>query len=249
MSQPASRSGADRIPVGISSCLMGARVRYDGGHKANSYIMETLAEYFDFHQFCPEIDVGMSVPRTPIRLTRKARDEIRCVAVDADGTDFTEQLLRCGDEQRAWHGKLCGYILKQDSPSCGMQGVKVFSEGVPERTGVGIYAARMMHNFPYLPVAEEGSLGDAVLRENFIQRVCVLRRWYEMVEAGLKVASLLEFHASHRLIILRHDQESLPKLDQLVAAFNLENLQEQARTYLVQVMAALKIPATPGSCR
>ncbi len=106
--------------MGISSCLMGSRVRYDGGHKAHSYIMQTLGKIFDLREFCPELDIGMTVPRTPLKLIRTPADLIRCVSVADDGADYTDSLRQCADDQRSWHDNLCGYILKQGSPSCGM---------------------------------------------------------------------------------------------------------------------------------
>ena len=169
-----------KIPVGISSCLLGEKVRYDGGHKNNSYVGKTLGQYFDLQSFCPELDIGLGIPRKPIRLSRKGSDVIRCILVDNPEPDFTDALAKSANEKKQWHSILCGYILKKDSPSCGMERVKIWDDVMPIREGVGIYAGKMMENFPYLPVEEEGRLGDAVLRENFIQRVFIMRRWYQL---------------------------------------------------------------------
>lgn len=237
----------EKIPVGISSCLLGQHVRYDGGHKAHSYITKTLGVYFEFRAFCPELAIGLGVPRKPIRLSRTNGSEIRCISVDDPGQDFTAALQECADQQRGWQQQVCGYILKKDSPSCGMERVKVWGESMPVRTGVGVYAARLLQNMPYLPVEEEGRLGDSVLRENFIQRVFCLRRWHKMLAQGLSVAALIDFHARHKLIIMSHDQPLYRTLGQLVAQTNRENITASAEAYLLQFMQALKIPATRGN--
>lgn len=233
-----------KIPIGISSCLLGERVRYDGGHKAHSYIQSTLGEYFEFLPFCPELKIGLGIPRKPIRLSRSKGSDIQCIEIDNPDRNYTQQLKNCADEQSTWHEKLCGYILKKDSPSCGMERVKIWDDVMPIREGVGIYAKALMENFPYLPVEEEGRLGDAVLRENFIQRVFVMRRWHSMQESGTDLASLINFHARHKLIIMSHDQNKYRELGRLVAATNKRNLQENSELYLRSLMDALKIRAT-----
>lgn len=238
---------AEKIPIGVSSCLLGEKVRYDGGHKNNSYVGRTLGQYFDLQPFCPELDIGLGIPRKPIRLSRKGSDVIRCIPVDNPEPDFTEPLLKCADNRRQWHSKLCGYILKKDSPSCGMERVKIWDDVMPIREGVGIYAGQMMKNFPYLPVEEEGRLGDAVLRENFVQRVFVMRRWFQLLEDGLTLNALLNFHARHKLIAMSHHQEQYRSLGKLLAAARKDNVEEVAQEYLQSLMATLKIPATRGN--
>ena len=232
-----------KLAVGVSSCLLGDRVRYDGGHKANSTITETLGKVFEFRGFCPEIEIGLGVPRKPIFLIRKDPDEIRCVSVDDAGNDYTDKLRLCAEKQKHWHAGLCGYIVKKDSPSCGMERVEVRSDDIPADDGIGIYAAKMMENYPFLPVVDEAGLRDPVSLENFMQRVFALGRWREMVRSGLEVKALLDFHARHQLIIKSHDQGSARKLEQLVAAVNTECLEKNASDYLRQFMQALKIPA------
>ena len=246
MSETTPQEVPRRIPVGISSCLLGEQVRYDGGHKRHSYITQTLGQYFEFRPFCPELAIGLGVPRKPIRLWRDGEQGIRCVSVDDTGTDFTARLSACADAERQWQRQLCGYILKKDSPSCGMERVKVWDDVMPTREGVGVYAGRMMENFPCLPVEEEGRLGDAVLRENFIQRVFAMHRWHGLQERGLTVARLVEFHARHKLIIMSHDQVLYQRLGQLVAATDKTSVAENAETYLHTFMQALKIRATRG---
>ena len=235
------------IPIGISSCLLGERVRYDGGHKSHSYIMHTLGEYFDFKPFCPEVAIGLGVPRKPIRLWRNARNETRCVRVDNSNLDFTDRLQDCSDDQLSWLSNLCGYIVKKDSPTCGMERVKVWDDIMPKREGVGVYAKRLIEKFPYLPIEEEGRLGDSILRENFIQRVFAIHRWRLFKATGLSVSGLIDFHASHKLILMSHDQSSYGKLGQLVAGTTKENLRKNSEIYLLNFMSALKKRATRGN--
>jgi uncharacterized protein YbgA (DUF1722 family)/uncharacterized protein YbbK (DUF523 family) len=237
----------EKIPVGISSCLLGQRVRYDGGHKNHSYIVGTLGEYFDFRPFCPELEIGLGVPRKPIRLSRVGSDTIRCIPIGDNSLDLTPRLQQCADTQQDWQRELCGYILKKDSPSCGMERVKVWDDVMPVRDGIGIFAGRMMQNLPYLPVEEEGRLGDAVLRENFIQRVFALRRWHEMSAQGISVGALVDFHARHKLILMSHNQNRYRTLGQLVAQTTRATLIDNAQQYLLQFMKALKIRATRGN--
>ncbi len=239
--------GLGKIPVGVSSCLLGEKVRYDGGHKNNSYIGRTLGEYFDLQPYCPELAIGLGIPRKPIRLSRIGSKVIRCIPVDNPEPDYTEPLRESADKRKQWHSGLCGYILKKDSPSCGMERVKIWDDVMPIREGVGIYAGQMMKNFPYLPVEEEGRLGDAVLRENFIQRVFVMFRWFQLIEAGLNLNDLLIFHARHKLIAMSHNQDKSRELGKLLAAARKDNVNEVAEEYLLRLMQTLKIPATRGN--
>ncbi|MGZ8191606.1 MAG: YbgA family protein [Methylococcaceae bacterium] len=229
-----------KIPVGISSCLLGENVRFDGGHKRDSYITGTLGEYFDFHPFCPEVAIGLGIPRPTIHLVKKDND-IRCVGIKDPEMDVTNRLRGFAEQQKQLHADLCGYIVKKDSPSCGMERVKVFSGQQPHREGVGIYTQEMMHNNPLLPVEEEGRLGDAGLRENFIQRVYVMYRWKSMLAEGLTPQKLTTFHARHKLIIMSH--ADYRDLGQLLAGLTKDNLQLIAGQYILQLMRILKIVA------
>jgi uncharacterized protein YbgA (DUF1722 family)/uncharacterized protein YbbK (DUF523 family) len=233
------------ITIGISSCLLGDEVRYDGGHKRHSYIEQTLGEYFQFRRFCPEMAIGMGVPRDPIRLVRRD-DGIRAVGIKNPALDVTDRLAQCADAQRDWQAQICGYIFKKDSPSCGMERVKVYSNQVPSKDGSGIFAQRVMQNFPYLPIEEEGRLGDSVLRENFIQRVYILYRWRQMLAAGLSMHQLTRFHAQHKLIIMSHNQNSVRELGKLLAN-NKGELSQLAEAYLHKLMECLKEKATRGN--
>ena len=232
-----------KIPIGISSCLLGENVRFDGGHKRDAYINGTLSDYFEFHPFCPEIAIGLGVPRPTIHLI-KTDNQIHCVGVKDLAMDVTERLRDYANELTPVHSGLCGYILKKDSPSCGMERVKVYTNNQPHREGVGIYAQTLMANNPLLPIEEEGRLGDAGLRENFIQRVYVYYRWQTLLKEGLSVAKLTRFHARHKLIIMSHgDYQPLGKL---LATATAGNLTQVADEYILKLMTLLKKVVTRG---
>lgn len=235
-----------QIKVGVSSCLMGENVRFDSGHKKNSYITGILSNYFDFAPFCPEVSIGLGTPRETIRLVN-VDDEVRCVGTKTVDLDVTAELYQSAEDQKGWHVDLSGYILKKDSPSCGMERVKLY-KGIEkghmaEKTGVGIYAKRLMENFPHLPVEEEGRLGDAALRENFIQRVYIYARWQEMEKEGFTLAKLQAFHAQHKYIFMSHNQ-SLGRALGASLANSDQEINELAQQYLASMMALLKSIAT-----
>jgi uncharacterized protein YbgA (DUF1722 family)/uncharacterized protein YbbK (DUF523 family) len=234
----------NKIPIGISSCLLGQQVRFDGGHKRDSYITGTLSKYFEFYPFCPEVGIGLGTPRPALRLV-KMDDTFRCIGTKGSGIDVSDQLREYAGQQKDRLANLCGYILKKDSPSCGMERVKVYSNDMPHRIGVGIYAQAVIRNNPLLPVEEEGRLGDPALRENFIQRVYVLHRWRELMEQGLNPSNLTRFHARHKLIIMSHD--NYIDLGRLLASTTKLNMVEVANSYIVQLMAVLKKRATRKS--
>ncbi len=233
-----------KIPIGISSCLLGENVRFDGGHKRDYYIVGTLSQYFEFRPYCPEVAIGLGVPRPTLHLI-KTENGIRCVGIKDPSHDVTEPLQAYAEQQQLRHTDLCGYILKKGSPSCGMERVKVFSNGQPQRDGIGIYAQMLLQQHPLLPVEEEGRLGDPTLRENFIQRVYVLYRWKCLLSQGLSTHSLTRFHARHKLLIMSH--ADYRELGQLLAGLTKDNLQTIAAQYITQLMQLLKIIATRGN--
>jgi len=227
----------NKIPIGISSCLLGQEVRFDGGHKHDSYITGTLGQYFEFHPFCPEVAIGLGVPRPTLHL-ENIEGKVRCVGVKDPEHDVTERLRDYADQLKDRYAELCGYILKKGSPSCGMERVKVYT-GVQSRPeGVGIFAEAMMRLNPLLPVEEEGRLGDPGLRENFIQRVYVYYRWKKLLAEGISAPSLTRFHARHKLIIMSHGDYR--ELGQMLADLSQENLAEVAERYSARLMKMLK---------
>jgi len=232
-----------KIKIGISSCLLGENVRFDSGHKKNSYITGVLNDYFEFTPFCPEVEIGLGIPREPIRLI-SVDDEVRCVGTKNSTLDFTEKLDDIAEKQKHWHDDLCGYIVKKDSPSCGMERVKIYNEGTPIRSGTGIYAKRLMENYPFLPVEEEGRLEDSHLRENFIHRVYIYSRWKTMRNQQFTISHLQEFHAKHKYILMSHNQEKARALGALLADRKDIDLNSLADKYLDNMMSTLKIIAT-----
>ena len=238
---PASE-GHEKILLGISSCLIGEKVRFDGGHKQNRYVLDTLGKYFSYRPFCPEMAIGLGVPRETIRL------------IDIDGhrqaignknaeLNVTDALIQSAQDQQSWHRQIYGYIVKKDSPSCGMERVRVYHGDQPQRNGVGLYTETMMQNFPNLPIEEEGRLGDPVLREGFVKRVFVYKRWHDMVADGLDWAALTEFHGRHKLILYSHNQDLGRRLGRELSAAHTGSIEDYAPTYLTQLMDILKIYA------
>ena len=232
--------GHKKIPLGISSCLVGEKVRFDGGHKQNRYILDTLGQYFSFRPFCPEMAIGLGVPRETIRLV-EVEGNIEAIGNKSAGLNVTRELIRNAHDQRSWHQDIFGYIVKKDSPSCGMERVKVYRKDQPQRSGAGLYTKAMMQNFPALPVEEEGRLGDPVLRESFVKRVFIYKRWHEMIDTGLDWASLTDFHARHKLILYSHDQELGRKLGRELSTAHEHPIDEYAPRYLAEMMKILKI--------
>jgi uncharacterized protein YbgA (DUF1722 family)/uncharacterized protein YbbK (DUF523 family) len=231
-----------KIPIGISSCLVGEKVRFDGGHKQNRYILDTLGAYFSFRPFCPEMAIGLGAPRETIRLA-EIDGSTQAVGNKTATLNVTVPLIRIAEEQASWHRQIFGYIVKKDSPSCGMERVRVYHGDLPRRDGVGLYTETLMRNFPNLPVEEEGRLGDPVLREGFVKRVLIYRRWHEMEGAGLDWPALTDFHARHKLILYSHNQELGRKLGRELAAAHHQPIADYAPRYLGTMMTILKISA------
>jgi len=172
-----------KIPVGISSCLLGENVRYDGTHKYDSYINEILSQYFEFKPFCPEMAIGLGVPRKKIHLVQ-FEETVRCVGIENPSHDLTGALIECANKQTPWQNELCGYIFKKGSPSCGTENVKLLIEGNYQRKGQGLFAQQTMKNFPTLPVEEEERLSNIHIRERFIQKVKELHQWKILMREG-----------------------------------------------------------------
>ncbi len=234
-----------RIRVGISSCLLGAEVRFDGGHKRDAYATGTLARYFEFVPVCPEVAIGLGTPREPIRLVRIGED-VRVRGVRTPDLDVTQPLRAYGREMAGRLGDISGYILifKRGSPSCGMERVKIYSEkGMPSKSGAGAYAETFMTERPWLPCEEEGRLGDPALRENFIVRVFVYHRWQRLLQDGVTPGRLVEFHTGHKFLLLAHNQSAYKRMGRLVASAGKTSMSEIGERYVVELMSALKRPA------
>ncbi|MCP1728376.1 uncharacterized protein YbgA (DUF1722 family)/uncharacterized protein YbbK (DUF523 family) [Natronospira proteinivora] len=233
-------SGSDRIPVGISSCLLGEEVRYNGGHKRHRYVEQVLGRYFDYLPLCPEVAIGLGVPRPPIRLVGDP-DAPRAVHVDQPDHEVSQDLSGYGRRQgQRLAGHISGYILKAKSPSCGMERVKVYDrKGMPTGSGRGLFAAELMAAQPVLPVEEEGRLNDPHIRDNFIERVFVYDRWRRMISEGLTNKALVNFHTQHKFLILAHDQAAYRALGRKVALAGQKDVQTLAGEYIETLMKAL----------
>jgi len=232
----------DKIPVGVSSCLIGEKVRFDGGHKQNRYLLDTLGRYFSFRPFCPEMAIGLGVPRETIRLVAVG-DAVEAIGNRNAGLNVTAALIDCAEQQSSWHREIFGYVVKKDSPSCGMERVRVYHGEQPQRNGAGLYTQTMMRNFPNLPIEEEGRLGDPVLRESFVKRVFIYRRWRDMTDGGLDWGALTDFHARHKLILYSHDQERGRRLGRELSDAHREAVTDYAPRYLDELMSILRIYA------
>lgn len=232
-----------RPRVGISSCLLGERVRYDGGHKRDRFIAEVLSRHFEFVPYCPEVAIGLGVPRPTIQL-RRSTGGIRAIVSDAVQRDVTAALADYGHRIGRFEAdNISGYIFKSRSPSCGMARVKVYGhDDVPIAEDSGIYARAIMETQPLLPVEEEGRLNDTGLRESFIERVFVYHRWQSLQASGLSTARLIGFHAEHEPALEAHDQKAARALGLRLAEADID-IEIVAADYIHQVMSVLSKPA------
>ncbi len=210
---------SESIRLGISSCLLGMEVRYDGGHKRNRYLTDVLGHWVTWVPVCPELDIDLGVPRPTIRLDH-ARPHPRLV-MPSTGDDLTDTMESYSHDKitELQALQLDGYVLKKGSPTCGMERVKVYGhDGSPANHGVGVYARVLMERWPHLPVEEEGRLNDPVLRECFIENVFCRHRWRTMVRRGLTRGRLVAFHTAHKLLLRAHNEAGYGRLGKIVAS-------------------------------
>jgi uncharacterized protein YbgA (DUF1722 family)/uncharacterized protein YbbK (DUF523 family) len=244
---PADASGP-RLRIGISTCLLGRNVRYDGGHKRNAFLMDTLGDYVEWVPVCPEVDIGLGTPRPPIRLEREAGGGVRLVMPDRD-EDLTERMRQYAEErvERLRSEGLAGYVLKSGSPSCGMERVKLWDpNGVPSRDGVGLYAEALRRRLPQLPTEEEGRLHDARLRENFITRIFARGRWLDLLAGGLTMHGLMAFHARHKYLLMSREPGAARDLGRLLGGPREGGVETLAATYEEGFSAALQVLPSRG---
>jgi uncharacterized protein YbgA (DUF1722 family)/uncharacterized protein YbbK (DUF523 family) len=235
----------EEIKIGISACLLGEKVRYDGGHKLDQYIKETLGQYFEWVPVCPEVEYGLPTPREAMHLTGSP-ETARLVTIRS-GVDYTAGMLSWTAQKLKALKKddLCGFIFKSRSPSSGIGGVKVYSDtGVPSRRGTGIFGGAFIRHFPHLPVSDEGRLHDPELRENFIERVFVYKRWKDLVDRGGAIRDLIDFHTEHKYLILSHSPRHYSLLGRLVAHAKGYKPGELLSQYIDILTEALQLIAT-----
>jgi uncharacterized protein YbgA (DUF1722 family)/uncharacterized protein YbbK (DUF523 family) len=235
----------DKIRLGISSCLLGNSVRYDGGHQLDRFLRDTLGQYVEYVPVCPETECGLGIPRETMRL-EGAPGAVRLVT-SRTKIDHTERMREwAGTRVRQLESEgMCGFIFKTGSPSSGMERVKLYdANGVPRKIGVGFFAAAFMEHFPLLPVEEDGRLHDPVLRENFVERIFVFRRWGDLVREGKKIGPLIAFHTQHKLLVLAHSPKHYSEMGKLVARAKELDIHELYDAYQRLLMDALKLRAT-----
>ncbi|MET0012429.1 MAG: DUF523 and DUF1722 domain-containing protein [Sedimenticola sp.] len=227
--------------VGVSACLLGEKVRYDGGHKRDPFLTGPLTEHMAFTRVCPETAIGLGVPRPTIRLVGDPARP-KALGVRDPGMDVTARLEQFANSQVDGYGELNGFILKKDSPSCGMARVKVYPQpvgGSAARKGSGIFTRILMARRPDLPVEEEGRLNDPVLRENFINRVYVHFHWQQLMAPGVTAARLIDFHSRHKYLIMAHSQAAYRRLGKQLSDLSGNRAVEIAPVYFREVMSTL----------
>ena len=236
-------TGPDTLRIGISSCLLGQQVRFDGGHKRDAFLVDTLGPLVEWVPVCPEVELGLGTPRETLRLVRK--DDAARMVQPKTGRDITE-------EMRAWARRrvealeregLAGYVLKKDSPSCGMERVRIYAEsGTAERGGRGLFAEALIARFPQLPVEEEGRLSDPRLRENFVERIFAYARMRAFFERRWTTGGLVRFHTAHKLTLLSHSPEIYYGMGRLVAgaaSMGRAELEAEYRARFTEALARL----------
>jgi len=233
------------LRLGISTCLLGENVRYDGGHKLDRYLRDVVGRFVDWVSVCPEVECGLPVPREPMRLMGEPlHPRLVTSRTNIDHTQRMQKWIRKKLPELEKED-LCGFIFKTRSPSSGMRDVKVYTEkGHPSNKGVGLFARAFMERFQHIPVEDEGRLHDAGLRENFIERVFVFYRWKQTLKKGRTVRHLVDFHTDHKLLIMAHSPQLLRDLGKVVAGAKDKTPQAVFDAYFITLMKALRLQAT-----
>jgi uncharacterized protein YbgA (DUF1722 family)/uncharacterized protein YbbK (DUF523 family) len=234
------------IRVGISSCLLGQQVRYDGGHKRDSFLADTFGAFVEWVPVCPEVECGFGTPRESMRLVRVSK-EIRLVTVKTE-VDLTDRMRRFAHKRVAQLASedLSGYVLKKDSPSCGVGRVKVYDgHDMPTRSGRGVFAGALIDAWPHLPVEEEGRLSDPRLRENFVERVFAYWKLRGLFSSTWSAGALVRFHTAHKLTLLAHSPVAYQELGRLVARVRAVSRAQLREQYTAAFMSALTVISTP----
>jgi uncharacterized protein YbgA (DUF1722 family)/uncharacterized protein YbbK (DUF523 family) len=233
------------IRVGVSACLLGEEVRFDGGHKRDDFLTRVLGPFVEWVPVCPEVDIGLGVPRDTLRLV--GEESAPRLVIQRTGEDLTERMQRYAAgkirELEALH--LDGYVLKRASPSCGLFRVRVYlPNGMPSGAGRGIFAEELATRLPMLPIEEEGRLTDPSLRENFIERVFAAARWRTFVARQPRARDLVAFHAAEKFAILAHSPARYPELGRLVATAGRTLTRDKLAQYGTLLMQARASRAT-----
>ncbi len=233
------------LRLGISRCLLGDEVRFDGGHKRDDFLTDVFGDYVEWVPVCPEVEAGLGTPREAMRLVGDPQDP-RLVTIKS-GTDHTRALetMTTNRMEGLKSLDLSGYVFKKGSPSCGIERVRIYNEhGMPNRKGVGLFARAFIEQFPLIPVEEEGRLCDPTLRENFIERVFCYRRWQDLVQSGVTSQALVQFHRIHKYLLLAHHPQQCEVLGRLIGQAHQHRPKELAHRYGELFMKALAVKAT-----
>jgi len=236
----------ETVKIGVSACVLGEKVRYDKSNARDPYISETLSKHVEFIPICPDIACGMGIPRERVRQV-ECGDDIRLVGEES-AEDWTDRMTQWGNKVLPGLAdeELHGFILKARSPSCGLQQSKIYStKGKAPRRGPGLFAKMMMESFPILPVESNERLQNPILRENFIRRIFVLKRWRDLMAVGKQIGHLVDFHTRHKMLIRAHDLKSYRQLGKLLGESSIFNTDEIFDTYGTLLFRALAFQATP----
>ncbi|WP_394246310.1 YbgA family protein [Vibrio profundi] len=233
------------IRVGVSACVVGEKVRFDSGHKQSNFVTKELTKVFSLIPICPEVGIGMSVPRPTIRLISN-EERIALVETKDPTKDYTEQMLSYSRDKakELINKELCGYIVCAKSPTCGMERVKIYAHSQATKSGVGLYTQELQKAMPWLPIEEDGRLNDPVLKENFIARVYCLKDFYDSMEDAPSPGKIVAFHSRYKLTLMAHHPESYKKMGKLVANVKQYEPQEFFQLYRLALMEAISHKAT-----
>jgi uncharacterized protein YbgA (DUF1722 family)/uncharacterized protein YbbK (DUF523 family) len=235
----------DKIRIGVSACLLGQPVRFDGGHKHDHYLTDTLGQYLDFVPVCPEVESGFPIPREALRLVGNPQNPR--LITSRTNIDYTDHMIDWAEKRvRELETEgLCGFIFKSDSPSSGLMRVKVYNpKGMAEKKGVGLFARTFVQHFPLLPVEEEGRLNDPKLRETFIEQIFTLKRWRESLAQGRSMKTLIDFHSCHKLLMLSHSPANAGVMGKLVADGKQMPIQAVYAKYESLLIETLRMKST-----
>jgi uncharacterized protein YbgA (DUF1722 family)/uncharacterized protein YbbK (DUF523 family) len=233
------------LRLGISRCLLGEEVRFDGGHKRDKFLTEVLGRYVEWVPVCPEVEAGLGTPREAMRLVGDVQKP-RLITIKS-GTDHTRALEAMSTHriEQLKGMDLSGYVFKKGSPSCGIERVRIYNEhGMAGRKGIGLFARAFIEQFPLIPVEEEGRLGDPALRENFIERIFCYRRWQDLVHRGITRQALVQFHTIHKYLLLAHHPQQYEVLGRLVGQAHQHRPKELVHRYGELFMKVLAVKAT-----
>jgi uncharacterized protein YbgA (DUF1722 family)/uncharacterized protein YbbK (DUF523 family) len=236
----------EKIRLGISTCLLGENVRYDSGHKLDRFLTDTLGQYVEYVPVCPEVECGLPIPRESMHL--EGDPESPRLVTSRTKQDMTERMVSWAKKRVVELEKdgLCGFIFKSDSPSSGMERVRVYNEkGMPVKKGVGMFARIFMEHYPLLPVEDEGRLHDPKLRENFVERIFTLKRWREVLAKKESRGNLVDIHTQHKLLILSHSPKHYQIMGKLVGKAKEIPLKDLYQQYQTILMEALQLKTTP----